>query len=109
MNGSCATPSASSISSTIARSLTSASRGVGSNSPCARGGSRDSFHGGNARKLIDGHGRQAENGERDGCVRTVGDHFAFEILAAPPRVTPPVHYRTHPLRARPRPAQRRPH
>jgi hypothetical protein len=28
------------------------------------GGSRDSFHGGNARKLIDGHGRQAENGER---------------------------------------------
>ena len=33
MKGSGATPSASSISSTIVRSLTSASRGVGSNSP----------------------------------------------------------------------------
>src|SRR6516162_6107101 len=38
MNGSCAAPSASSISSTIVRSLTSASRGVGSNTPCATGG-----------------------------------------------------------------------
>src|SRR6516162_6245353 len=38
MNGSCTASSASSISSTIARSLTSASRGVGSNTRCATGG-----------------------------------------------------------------------
>src|SRR5262249_61804365 len=38
MNGSCAASSASSTSSTLARSLTSASRGVGSNTPCVTGG-----------------------------------------------------------------------